>query len=190
MHQHEEPAGAPPTERRHVGPAARLWAALVDGMAALGTLMIGLLMAMICADIAARNMFGSSLPLISELGALTLVMIVFLQLGTTIRHNRLARIEFFLLWLERKSPRMLALVSGLWELAGVVVCALIAWSTLGILRRDIGSMDFIGVTGVMTAPTWPFRVLILAGIVVATIQFLIRALAQFRLAAAGGEQTR
>ena len=57
----------------------------VEGLAALGTILIGFLMLIICADIVARNLMGSSLPLITELGALTLVMIVYLQLAATVR---------------------------------------------------------------------------------------------------------
>lgn len=179
-------AGAPETERQSPSLPGRLWASLVDGTAALGTFMIGLLMVLISADILARNIVGGSLPLISELGALTLVMIVYLQLGTTIRHNRLARIEFFLIWLEGKSPRGLAVLNALWELAGAAMCAAIAWSTLGIFRRDLGSMEFIGVPGIATMPTWPFRALILAGATIAIIQFLIRAADELRSAARSG----
>lgn len=148
--------------------------------------MIGLLMLLISADILARNIIGGSLPLISELGALVLVMIVYLQLGTTIRHNRLARIEFFLIWLERKSPRALGLLNALWELAGAAVCAGIVWSTWTILQRDLAAMEFIGVPGIATMPTWPFRALILAGAAIASIQFLIRAVEEVRLAVSGG----
>lgn len=179
-------SGVPEAERQPASLPARLWAALVDGTAALGTLLIGILMLLISADILARNLIGGSLPLISELGALTLVMIVYLQLGTTVRHNRLARIEFFLVWLEQRSPRALAVVNGVWELAGAAVCAAIAWSTLGIFRRDISHMEFIGVPGVLTLPTWPFRALILAGVAIAVVQFTIRAVAEFRRAAASG----
>ena len=188
MAPHNDDAGAPEGERRPLSPLARFWAALVDGTAALGTLLIGLLMVMISADILARNIIGGSLPLISELGALTLVMIVYLQLGTTIRHNRMARIEFFLLWLERRSPRALAVLNAVWELAGAAMCAAIAWSTLGIFRRDLSSMEFIGVPGIATLPTWPFRALILAGATIAVVQFLIRAAEELRLAAGGGER--
>lgn len=179
------PVDAPVAEHRHASLPARLWAALVDGTAALGTLMIGLLMLVISADILARNIIGGSLPMISELGALMLVMIVYLQLGTTIRHNRLARIEFFLIWLEGKSPRALALLNALWELAGAAVCSAIAWSTQTILQRDLNAMEFIGVPGIATMPTWPFRALILAGAAIAVVQFLIRAAEEIRIAVSG-----
>lgn len=164
---------------------ARIWAGLVEGMAALGTLMIGALMLMICADIVARNVIGGSLPLVSELGALTLVMMVALQLGATVGQGRLARIELVSDWLERCSPRLSAGIGGVWDLAGAAACGVIAWSTSGILGRDFGHQEYIGVTGIMTLPTWPFRAVILAGFAVAAVQFLLRALAGFRRAAIG-----
>jgi hypothetical protein len=48
--------------------------------------------------------------------------------------------------------------------------ALVAWSTLGILAKDVESANFFGVTGVLTVPTWPFRALIVLGLVVAAAQ--------------------
>jgi TRAP-type mannitol/chloroaromatic compound transport system permease small subunit len=164
-----------------------VWSRAVDGLAALGTIMIVLLMGMICADVFARNITGGSLPLISELGALTLVMIVYLQLGTTIRNNRLARTDFFLGAIEERSPRAAAFVSGLWDLFGIAVCAGIAWSTWGILIDDIEHHEFIGVTAGVTMQTWPFRALILVGSAVAAAQFVVQAARSFIRAAAAGE---
>lgn len=162
--------------------AERVWNALVDGLAALGTAMIGFLMAMICADIVARNILGSSLPLVSELSAITLVMIVFLQLGTAVRHGRLARIEFISGWLAGVAPRFAALLGCFWNVLGVAICAAIAWSTWRIFARDFAANEFIGVTGMMTMPVWPFRLLILLGVGIAALQFLLLALQDLRLA--------
>lgn len=162
--------------------AERMWNALVDGLAAVGTAMIGFLMAMICADIVARNILGSSLPLVSELSAITLVMIVFLQLGTAVRHGRLARIEFISGWLARVAPRFASLLACFWNMLGIAVCAAIAWSTWRIFARDLAASEFIGVTGMMTMPVWPFRLLILVGVGIAALQFLLLALKDLRLA--------
>ncbi|MEX0407967.1 TRAP transporter small permease [Aquibium sp. LZ166] len=177
---HEDGAA---TKRRQVSVPMRMWSRAVDGLAALGTLMIVVLMAMIFCDVLARNLIGGSLPLISELGALTLVMIVFLQLGTTVRNNRLARTDFFLALMEDRSPRAAAFVAGLWDLFGIAVCAGIAWSTWGILWKDYDHSEYIGVTGVATVQTWPFRALILVGVAVAALQFVIQAAQSFARAA-------
>ncbi|QDZ02618.1 TRAP transporter small permease [Nitratireductor mangrovi] len=182
-----DPVQAGASEGRRRRTVHLLWLRAVDGLGALGTIMIALLMAMICSDVFARNITGGSLPLVSELGALTLVMIVYLQLGTTVRNNRLARTEFFLALMENRSPRTAAFFSGLWELAGAAVCGAIAWSTYGILLKDIEHREFIGVTVVMTMQTWPFRVLILVGVAVAAIQFVVLAVRSFLKASGAGE---
>jgi TRAP-type mannitol/chloroaromatic compound transport system permease small subunit len=174
-----DPNGTRPSGGRGSSTAMRLWSRAVDGLAALGTLMIVALMTMICCDVIARNLIGGSLPLVSELGALTLVMIVYLQLGTTIRNNRLARTDFFFALLDARSPRVSAFISGIWDLFGVAVCAGIAWSTWGILGKDFEHGEYIGVTGVATLATWPFRALILLGAAIAALQFVIQAIQSF-----------
>jgi TRAP-type C4-dicarboxylate transport system permease small subunit len=176
--------------RRPASAVARLWSRAVDGLAALGTLMIALLMVMIFCDVLARNIIGGSLPLISELGALTVVMIVFLQLGTTVRNERLARADLLLASLDERSPRAGAFVSGLWDLFGLVVCAGIAYSTWGILKKDFDHHEYIGVTGVATLETWPFRALILLGAAVGAIQFAVQAARAFSKAVGRAEPAR
>jgi len=163
----------------------RLWRWLVDGLAALGTILIGVLMLIICADIVARNLMGSSLPLISELGALTLVMIVYLQLAATVRADRLARTELFISSFRQNFPRAGNLLSAIFDLVGAWLIGLAAWSTVRILEKDYGSGEFIGVPGIATLQTWPFRVLILIGISVAAIEFVFRALSAMRTAVTG-----
>ena len=174
--------GAGEDAPRAAGPGApaRAWAVLVDGLAAAGTLMIGALMVFICADIVARNGFGGSLPMISELGALTLVMIVYLQLAATVRAGRLARTEIFIGPLEARAPRAAGVLTALFALVGALVLGLLAWSTVDIVAKDWGRGEFIGVRGIATLPTWPFRALILLGTAVAAVQFVIEALAALR----------
>ncbi len=158
----------------------RIWSRVVEGLAVIGTLMIGVLMIIICADIVFRNLLGASLPLVSELGALVLVMIVYLQLATTVRADRLARTEIFLPAFRRRFPRLGGLVAALFDLVGAFMLGLIAWSTLRIFEKDFSSGEFIGVTGIATLPTWPFRAMILLGVTVAAIEFTMRAASNLR----------
>lgn len=167
----------PPSDRRG---ALWFWNRSVDGLAALGTIMIVALMVMIGADVVVRNVFGASLPLVAELGALTVVLIVFLQLGTTVRNDRLASTDFFLAAVAARRPRAAMAIRAVFDLFGAAICAGIAWSSWGILVRDWEHREFIGVTGVLTMPTSPFRALILLGALVATVQFGLLALARLR----------
>ena len=187
MPDHNPPSSARPSGGHWLGFLDRLWRGLVDGLAALGTILIGVLMLIICADIVARNVMGSSLPLISELGALTLVMIVYLQLAATVRADRLARTQIFFAVLNSRRPRAGALLSALFDLVGALMVGLIAWSTIHILEKDFASGEFIGVPGIATLSTWPFRGLILVGVTVASAEFLVRTVAALRAAARGGQ---
>lgn len=166
------------------------WNIGVDGLAALGTIMIVFLMVIIVADVFARNTMGASLPLIAELGALTVVLIVFLQLGAAVRNDRLASTGFFLDAVSAHRPRAAAVIRAVWDLAGAAVCAGVAWSSWGILQRDFEHREFIGVTGVMTVPTSPFRALIFVGAAVAAVQFVLLAASRLRNAANGGVTAR
>jgi TRAP-type C4-dicarboxylate transport system permease small subunit len=180
-------AGATPPAPEQEG--TRFWNRGVDGLAALGSVMIVFLMGIIVADVVARNMMGASLPLVAELGALTVVLIVFLQLGAAVRNDRLASTDFFLEAVGSQRPRAALAIRALWDLAGAAVCAGIAWSSWGILQRDFAHREFIGVTGVMTMPTSPFRALIFLGAAIAAIQFVLTAASRLRRAAhAGGRR--
>lgn len=163
-----------------IGTLDRIWSRVVESLAVLGTVMIGGLMLIICADIVFRNLLGSSLPLVSELGGLLLVMIVYLQLAATIRAERLARTDIFLPLLGGRLLPLRRLLVAAFNLVGAFVIGLIAWSTLGILEKDLASGEFIGIPGIATLQTWPFRMLILVGVAVSAVEFLLRALAAFR----------
>ena len=170
-----------PAQSGHTtGPFERLWSMIVEGLAVVGTLLIGVLMAVICADIVFRNLLGSSLPLVSELGGLMLVMIVYLQLAATVRADRLAKTEIFLPPLMRRFPVPGQVLTAVFNLAGAWMIGLIAWSTLRILEKDLESGEFIGIPGIATLPTWPFRVLILVGVTVAAVEFALRAISILR----------
>ncbi|WP_205648539.1 TRAP transporter small permease subunit [Acuticoccus kandeliae] len=160
----------------------RAWHRLVEAFAVLGTAMIGVLMVIICADIVARNAMGASLPLVSEGGALLLVVLVALQLAATVRAGRLAGTEVILEPLSEAYPRAGAILCALFDLVGAVVFGTIAWATVRILEKDLASAEFIGITGMGTLPTWPFRVLILLGFAVAAIEFVVQVVAGLKRA--------
>ena len=176
----ENDTGTSSSGEVHPSGLERLWHRLVEAFAAAGTVMIGILMVIICADIVARNAMGASLPLVSEGGALLVVTLVALQLAATVRAGRLARTEAFIVPFETRFPRAGAVLNGVYDLVGAAVLGLIAWASIRVVEKDIGAGEFIGITGMATLPTWPFRVLILAGFAVAAIEFVVRIVAAIR----------
>lgn len=167
------------------GRLARAWAVVVDGLGALGTVTIGILMVIICADIVARNVLGGSLPLVSELGGMLLVMIVALQLATAVRGDRLARTEIFYLPFRESFPRAGAVLSAIFHAGGAYLIGLAAWASVRVLQKDYDAGEFIGTPGLGTLPTWPFRALVVLGLAVAAMQFAVSAAAEIRLALRG-----
>ncbi|WP_284154846.1 TRAP transporter small permease subunit [Algicella marina] len=168
----------PRSDKDSVSSGGRLfrgWTFIVEGSAALGTMMIVGLMLIICADIVARNVFGASLPLVSELGGLLVVLIVALQLAATVRADRLAHTSVFIGPLSARRPRMAAALKTAFHLIGAAVTGGMAWASVRVLTKDIVSGEFIGTPGLGTLPTWPFRALILAGLTIAALEFLRRA---------------
>ncbi|MCR9111096.1 MAG: TRAP transporter small permease [Rhodobacteraceae bacterium] len=165
---------ASPSGEVHISALERAWCRVVEGFSALGTVLIGVLMLIICADIVARNAAGASLPLVSEGGALLVVTLVALQLGATVRAGRLARTEVVIVPLTQRLPKTGALLNGVFDLVGAVTLGMIAWTSLRVVEKDMTSSEFIGVPGIATLPTWPFRVLVLVGFAVASIEFGFR----------------
>lgn len=179
-----EPGAFPEGEAPESG-LERLWHRLVEAFAALGTVLIGVLMFIICADIVARNAMGASLPLVSEGGALLVVTLVALQLAATVRAGRLARTEVFIVPFSELFPRGGMVLTAAFDLVGAVVLGLIAWASIRVVEKDVAAGEFIGITGMATLPTWPFRVLILAGFAIAAVEFAVRVVGAVRRLPAG-----
>jgi hypothetical protein len=108
------------------------------------------------------------------------VLIVFLQLGTAVRNDRLASTEFVIDAIAARWPGAALGLRAVFDLCGALICAGIAWSSWGILMRDLDHREFIGVIGVATMPTSPFRALIFVGATVAAIQFALVAIGRAR----------
>lgn len=172
------------------GRVGRVWNLLVDGLGALGTVLILGLMALICADVVSRNVTGASLPMVAEAGALTVVLIVYLQLATTIRHDRLARTELFYGGFRQRFPRAGALLGATYDAVACGALGVVAWSTVTIVERNFNRGEYIGVPGIATVPTWPFRALILLGMTVAAVQCAIQLVTALRRAARPQEPPR
>lgn len=169
-----------PSGEVHESRLEGIWHRVVEAFAALGTVLIGVLMVIICADIVARNSMGASLPLVSEGGALLVVTLVALQLAATVRAGRLARTEVFIVSFAHRFPTAGAILNGFYDLVGAVVLGVIAWASIRVVGKDIAAGEFIGVPGLATLQTWPFRVLILAGFAIAAIEFAVRLIAALR----------
>ena len=108
---------------------------LVDGLNGLGSLVIGLVMLLMCADVFMRNAFNQPIDGVAELVAASIIVIVFLQLPGTLRHGRMSRADLFLDPFMLRRPRAGLRLRALFSLAGIFACGVIAYATWPIAMR-------------------------------------------------------
>lgn len=174
--------------RQGAGPgvADTLFGRLVDGLNGLGSLLIVAIMALICADVLMRDLANRPIHGVSEMVGLAIIAIVFLQLGSTLRHGRMSRAELFIDGFRERRPRAGGVLQALFDAAGLAVCAILFYATWPKFVQAWTNDEFIGIQGVFTAPTWPVRLLVLAGLAVTGVQYLLITLADLRAAFGAG----
>lgn len=145
---------------------------LLGAMNALGTLWIFLLMLLIDADILGRELFGAPVRGTTELLSLSIVGIVFLQLGHALMVGRITRSDMLLDSLITHRPRAGHLLQGFFHLLGAIFLGLVFWGSLGQFEEAVEIGEYVGAIGDFTAPTWPIKLLILIGAMATLLQYL------------------
>lgn len=157
---------------------------LVDGMNGLGSVLIFAVMALMVCDVLMRDLFNAPIDGVAEMVAISIIAIVFLQLGSTLRHGRMSRADLFIDGYTLRHPRSGNLLHALFSLGGGFVCGVIFYATWPRFARAWADNEFYGVQGVFTMPTWPVQLIVLAGCAVTATQYLLHALWHLRKAVA------
>ncbi|MBX3588963.1 MAG: TRAP transporter small permease [Ramlibacter sp.] len=158
---------------------------LVDGLNAFGSVVIGLVMLLMCADVLMRNLLNRPIDGVAELVATSIVVIVFLQLPGTLRHGRMSRADLFIDPFIARRPRAGLRLRALFSAAGIFACGVIAYATWPMLAKAWVGNEFLGVEGVFTFPVWPMRVVVVLGATLAALQYALLAWQDWRAAGAG-----
>jgi TRAP-type C4-dicarboxylate transport system permease small subunit len=146
---------------------------LVDALNAAGSMLIGAVMLLMCADVLLRDLANRPIDGVAELVATSIVIIVFLQLPATLRHGRMSRADLFIDPYITRRPRAGKRLRALFSLACVFACGVIAYATWKPLARAWTDQEYLGVEGVFTFPTWPMRAVVLLGAALAAVQYLL-----------------
>ena len=146
---------------------------LVDALNAAGSVLIGAIMLLMCADVLLRDLANRPIDGVAELVATSIVVIVFLQLPATLRHGRMARADLFIDPFIARRPRAGKRLRALYSLAGVFACAVIAYASWKPLVRAWSDSEYLGVEGVFTFPIWPMRAVVVLGAALAAVQYLL-----------------
>jgi TRAP-type C4-dicarboxylate transport system permease small subunit len=153
------------------GPVSRPLAAVSRGAAAAGSLLVLALVLLVDGDILGRELFAAPVRGTSELLALSIVAILFLQLPETVRAGRLARSELLLDRLRTRRPRLAhaldAAIHGLGAAVFLLLAIAVAPAALEAWREGL----YVGAAGDFTAPIWPVRLVTVAGAALTALVF-------------------
>lgn len=158
-----------------------LFGYLVDGLNAIGSLLIFAIMAMIVIDVLSRNLFNLPIAGVAELVAASIVMIVFLQLPGTLRHNRMAQADIFIAGFTEKHPRLGHLVQCVFFWRGLHALYRL-YRHVAHLPTRLGAQPVHGRGGVFTFPVWPIRFVIISCAAITVAQYLLLSLQSLWLA--------
>lgn len=158
---------------------------LLSGLNSIGTLWIFALMVVICLDVVGRTALNAPLPGVLELVRLSIVGIVFIQLGHTLRAGRITRSDNLILALQRRWPRAGYGLQAVFGLAGVVIFVVLFRASLPLFVDSWNSGEYAGIEGYVTYPVWPVRLIILIGSFCAGVQFLLFAWRDLQVAVSG-----
>jgi TRAP-type C4-dicarboxylate transport system permease small subunit len=157
------PGGAPSSPFGH----------LVDGLNAVGSLLIAAVMVLMCSDVLMRDLANKPIDGVAEMVAMSIVVIVFLQLPATLRHDRMSRADLFIDPFLQRRPAAGRRLRALYSAAGVFACGLIAYASWGPLLRSWTNNEFLGIEGVFTFPMWPMRGVVVLGSTLAAVQYAL-----------------
>ena len=151
---------------------------------ALGTVWIIALMLLINSDVLGRNLFNAPVSGVTELVALSIVGIVFLQLADTLHSGRFTRADVLLARLKETRPVFAARLQALYHLIGAGLMGVILWAAWAPLVESVRIREYVGAIGAFTAPVWPVRLIMLIGLSATLVTFVLLAWADWRRAKA------
>lgn len=155
---------------------------LIIGMNTLGSVWILFLILLVTTDAMSRSFFLHPIAGVTEMVQISIVGIVFLQLGDAIRNGKLTRADSLLTLLQTKHVRLAHGLETLFFTLGAIYMALGMWASVPLLMEAVERKSFLGNQGVFTIIVWPVKAVLVLGLLVCLIQFLRLAFRSYQLA--------
>lgn len=141
-----------------------------DVLGWVAMVFMAILMFGVTADVAARAIYGQSVPGLFEMSELSMVMVVFLGLGWTLRDDAHIRVTMLT---DRLAPRPRRLAGGLAWLCAALVFLLLAWPSTQEAAYSFSIREFRW--GVVQIPIWWTKIALAAGLWFAAVQAVAKA---------------
>ena len=141
----------------------------------IGALWTAALMLLICADVASRTIYDQPLPRVPEFVGYSIGAIVFLQIVSAIRSNRLTRADVVIETLMVRYPFSGSVFNAVFNLFGALVMGLIAYGLVPETLEAYEEAEYFGQQGELIIYVWPFRAVMAVCAILATVEFLVQA---------------
>lgn len=158
--------GVPPVRRE--GPLRRAVHLLSMAFGVLAAVLVVAIMLSTAADVAVRQITGSSIPGVVEYSEVLMVGLVFLGLAYAQRAKAHIGVDMFT---ERMPARLGHLVRAVGLMVAFVVLAVMAWETAQVAVTSFGNREFR--FGLVRVPIWPARAIIPLGLVALLLELAL-----------------
>lgn len=155
---------------------------LIVGLNALGSVWILLLVLLVTTDALSRSFLARPIAGVTEMVQISIIGIVFLQLGDAIRTGRLTRADSLLTIMQNRWPRIAHGMESVFFLLGAIYMGLGLWGSVPLLKEAYLRGHFLGNQGVFTIIVWPMKAIIVLGLAISLIEFLRQAVRAYRRA--------
>lgn len=161
-------------ENKQNSGVSRFFEGWVFSLNSIGTAWIFLIMLLINADVLMRFLFKKPIDGVTEMVSLSIVGIVFLQLSDAVRVGRLTRSDGFFNQVVEKKPRIGAILSVIFDIAGVIFFSVILTGAVPFFIDAWVGGYFIGTEGIFTFPKWPVRLILVISCFTVILVFLFK----------------
>lgn len=141
-------------------------------MNTIGTVWIFVLMVLIDTDAFSRTLFAHPFHGVNEMVEMSIVGIVFMQLGDATRRGRLTRSDGFYGLLQSRAPMSGHALGAIFDLLSVLFFVLVLFGAIPELYDSWRFDYFVGEEGLFTVAEWPIKTIIVLGCTVTMLQFL------------------
>ncbi|MDH4294388.1 MAG: TRAP transporter small permease, partial [Betaproteobacteria bacterium] len=132
---------------------------VLAGMNVAGALLVVMLLVLINVDSLGRTFFSNSILGVHEIVELSLVAIVFLQLGDAVRSGRLMRSDGLLTILDQRLPVVARSMRAFFDLVSVAFLVLIVVGGVPRFMESYRNNEFKGTAQLFTVPEWPVKLI-------------------------------
>ncbi|MDH3737775.1 MAG: TRAP transporter small permease [Alphaproteobacteria bacterium] len=138
----------------------------------IGSVWIFVLMVLIDTDAFSRTLFAHPFHGVNELVEMSIVGIVFMQLGDATRRGRLTRSDGFYNLVQARAPKAGHTMGAIFDLLAVLFFVIVLFGAIPELYDSWRFNYFVGEEGLFTVAEWPIKTIIVLGCTVTMLQFV------------------